>query len=233
MKYMGSKSRYAKYLLPIILKDYQPGQWYIEPFVGGCNTIDKVEGKRAAIDTNFYLIEMWKALQNKWIPPENVNEDEYKEIRINKNKYPPCLVGYVGFNLSYAGKWWGGYARDGAGKRNYGNEAFRNVMKQISSIEDVVFEHGNYLDFDIIENSLIYCDPPYNGATGYKDNFNHSKFWNWCREKTKEGHKVFISEYVAPEDFECIWAKKVNNTLVQNTSAKQGVEKLFVYKGVV
>jgi len=35
MKYMGSKKRHAKELLPIILKDRQPGQWYVEPFVGG------------------------------------------------------------------------------------------------------------------------------------------------------------------------------------------------------
>ena len=37
MKYMGSKNRIAKYILPIILKDRKEGQWYVEPFVGGAN----------------------------------------------------------------------------------------------------------------------------------------------------------------------------------------------------
>ena len=37
MKYMGSKNRIAKYILPIILKDRLEGQWYVEPFCGGCN----------------------------------------------------------------------------------------------------------------------------------------------------------------------------------------------------
>lgn len=46
MKYMGSKARHAKELLPIILKDRKPGQWYVEPFVGGANMIDKVDGNR-------------------------------------------------------------------------------------------------------------------------------------------------------------------------------------------
>ena len=46
MKYMGSKARHAKELLPIILKDRKEGQWYVEPFVGGCNMIDKVTGKQ-------------------------------------------------------------------------------------------------------------------------------------------------------------------------------------------
>ena len=46
MKYMGSKARHAKEMLPIILKDRKEGQWYVEPFVGGCNMIDKVNGNR-------------------------------------------------------------------------------------------------------------------------------------------------------------------------------------------
>ena len=46
MKYMGSKARIAKYILPIILKDRKPDQWYVEPFVGGGNMPDIVTGKQ-------------------------------------------------------------------------------------------------------------------------------------------------------------------------------------------
>ena len=53
MVYMGSKNRIAKEILPIILKDRVKGQWYVEPFVGGCNMIDKVgngnDNKRLAV----------------------------------------------------------------------------------------------------------------------------------------------------------------------------------------
>ena len=35
MKYMGSKNRIAKYILPIMLKDRKPNQYWVEPFVGG------------------------------------------------------------------------------------------------------------------------------------------------------------------------------------------------------
>lgn len=44
MKYMGSKRRVAKYILPIMLAERKPDQWWVEPFVGGGNMIDKVEG---------------------------------------------------------------------------------------------------------------------------------------------------------------------------------------------
>ena len=46
MKYMGSKARFAKEILPITLQGRKPNQYYVEPFVGGCNIMDKVKGNR-------------------------------------------------------------------------------------------------------------------------------------------------------------------------------------------
>lgn len=40
---MGSKNRIAKELLPIITAELSEGIYYVEPFAGGCNMIDKVE----------------------------------------------------------------------------------------------------------------------------------------------------------------------------------------------
>ena len=50
MRYTGNKSRIAKHILPIILNDRKPNQWFVEPFVGGANITDKVEGFRLASD---------------------------------------------------------------------------------------------------------------------------------------------------------------------------------------
>ena len=47
-------------MLPIILKNINNT---VEPFVGGCNIIEKVKGKRIASDSNKYLIALWKGLQ--------------------------------------------------------------------------------------------------------------------------------------------------------------------------
>ena len=87
MKYMGSKARHAKELLPIILANRKQGQWYVEPFVGGANMIDKVDGNRIGADINEYLIEMWKAVSSGWMPPEHIDEKQYYDIRDNKEKY--------------------------------------------------------------------------------------------------------------------------------------------------
>jgi len=227
MKYMGSKNRIAKEILPIILKERKDGQFYIEPFCGGCNMIDKVEGKRIASDQNHYLIELLKKLQEGWIPPKGISEEQFEDMKKNPKHYTDHLIGYVGFQLSFGAMWFSSYRKDKIGKRNYSVEAFNNVMKQAPKLLGIKFICSPYEDLEYPENSIIYCDPPYEDTIKYNavGSFDHHKFWCWCREMSKKGHTVFISEYNAPEDFECIWEKKLQNGLGKS----KNTEKLFKY----
>jgi len=237
MKYMGSKNRIAKELLPILLKDRKPNQWYVEPFAGGMNMIDKVDGNRLANDSNEYLIKMWIALvEDEWIPNSYVSKDKYLSVKNNKQSYEPCVVGWIGFNCSYSGKYFGGFAgvvETKQGQRNYQEEAHRNIKKQIPNLTGVEFVSCNYINLHIPDQSIIYCDPPYEGTTKYKDDFNHLEFWNWVREKSKEGHTVFVSEYNAPDDFICVWQKELKSSLSANGTiggSKKSIEKLFTLR---
>lgn len=237
MKYMGSKARLSKEIAPIInniiLKESI--SLYIEPFVGGCNMIENIKcDKKIGGDNNEYLIEMWKALQKGWEIPKEISKEEYLRIKENKDGYPKELVSVVGFCSTYNAKWFGGYAGIVKTKvgtyRNYYDEAIRNIQKQVPKIMDVNFRYGDYTQFTDIKNALIYCDIPYQGTTQYgscKD-FNHDYFWNWCRDMSKN-NIILISEYNAPNDFECIWTKEVTTTLDKN-SRKKDIEKLFIYK---
>ena len=230
MKYMGSKNRHAKEILSLTLKNREREQCYVEPFVGGFNIIDKVKDERIANDKHKYLIELFKGIQNGWIPPDNVSFDEYQKIRENKDSYEACLVGFVGFGCSFSGKWFGGYARGNQNNgqpRNYCLESKKNILKQAENIKGIKIFNVDYFDLEIPRNSIIYCDPPYAGTTKYKDEFDHVSFWKWCDEMANKGHRVFVSEYNAPDNWKCIWSKTVNNTLDLNTGSKQGVEKLF------
>lgn len=227
MKYVGSKNRLAKYLLPIILKDRTKDQWYVEPFCGGCNLIDKVTGKRIANDVNFYLIEFLKAVAEGWLPEKNFPESLYYAIKDNPKNYPPEVVGYAGFQLSYASKWFGGYRRDRIGKRRYDWEAYNHVVKQSHLLTGIRFRNVSYDELYIPDNSVVYCDPPYvNTTDAYKTKFDSEKFWNWVREASKT-NTVFVSEYAAPEDFKCVWSKEVVSSLDLNTGGKRNVERLF------
>lgn len=230
MKYMGSKSRFAKELLPIMLMDRGNRAW-IEPFVGGGNMIDKVQGVRIGADSNRYAIEALITIRDNvlHLPKNNIEftEEDYEMLREDDTyKYK----GYAGFAFSYGAKWLGGWRRDKLKKRDYVSEAYRNALKQSPKLQGVSLLHKTYRQLEIPKNSLIYCDPPYEGTTQYRDQFNHSDFWEWCREMVIKGHKVFISEYNAPDDFVCIWQKETVSSLTKDTGSKKAIEKLFKHK---
>jgi DNA adenine methylase len=225
MQYMGSKNRIAKHLLPIMLEARNDRTW-VEPFVGGANMIDKVGGERIGSDTHKHLISLHKALQNGWIPPTDVSKEMYYEIKKNQDKYSNELIGFVGFLCSFGGKWWGGYAADKKGT-NFADRGSRVLTKQAKKLNGIVFKNVSYQDLEIPPNSLIYCDPPYEGTTKYKDGLNHTEFWDWCRNKSKEGHTVFVSEYNAPVDFDCLKEVEHETILAKNSQYKR-IEKLFI-----
>jgi DNA adenine methylase len=239
MKYMGSKNRIAKHILPIILKDRKDDQWYVEPFVGGANMIDKVDGNRMGADLHWGVISALRCIRDNptFLPTDNkmfteLDYNHQKNSHIGFGGGRTVYHGYVGFALSYGGKWFGGWRRDGASKRDYVKEAFNNAQKQSPKLQGVKFIWGSYKSeaLEIPENSIIYCDPPYGGATGYKDKFSSDDHWQWCRDRVAQGHKVFISEYNAPDDFVSIWEKEIVSSLTKQTGSKKGVEKLFIHE---
>lgn len=236
MKYMGSKARFTKDILPIVLQNRKYKQWYVEPFAGGMNSICEVDGNRIANDIHYYLIEMWRMLSTGWVP-EKITREKYKDVRDNKNNYPAYFVGWVGFNCSYSGKWFGGFAGETKTKigtvRDYQIEAINNVTKQVKKLDGVLFQNKPYHELSLPQNSIIYCDPPYEGTTKYNNDFDHDYFWNWVRDINKQGHTVFVSEYNAPNDFDCVWQKEAKSSLSSNGiigGNKLSVEKLFIKK---
>ena len=234
LKYLGSKRRIAKHILPIILANRKHEQWYVEPFAGGMNSVMDVHGKRLANDMHPYLINMWKELLNGWTPKKYTRE-EYQAIKDNPISYEPHVVGWVGFNCSYSGKWFGGFAGKTKTKvgtvRDYQEEAIRNVSAQVPSLQGVQLSNVDYLDIVIPEKSIVYLDPPYEGTTDYKlGGFNHKDFWDYARELVRQGHAVYVSEYQSPQDFTCVWSKEVKSSLSANGASggnKNSIEKLF------
>ena len=230
MKYIGSKNRYAKYLLPIILKDRLPNQHYVEPFVGGANLIDKVQNPRIGSDIDENVIVLLKGIQQGFVPPDNVSEVEYKLAKSSSEV--TALRSFIGFGCSYSSKWFGGYARSFTAKgepRNHCLESKRNILKQKDGLLGVDFRHSHYKDLKIPPNSIIYCDPPYENTQGYIHAIDHNDFWEWCNMLVAKHHKLFVSEYNAPPEWVAVWKKTVYNSLTKDTGGKRGTECLFVH----
>lgn len=203
MRYFGGKARIAKQLSEFINQRLKPNQAFVDAFCGSCNVVSKIKAPiRIANDLHKELIAMHKAIQEGWIPPDSISEEEYKLAKTQEDH----LKAFVGFGCSFSGKYFGGYARGGE-ERNYCSNAKHSILKKHKTLQDVVFISGSYLDLDIPENSLVYCDIPYRDTTGYSvGDFNHNEFYEWCKVLKNKGCDVLVSEYKSniPEDWEVV-----------------------------
>lgn len=242
MKYAGSKRRLAKHLLPIILKGRKPGQMYVEPFIGGGNLFDHVANPRFGSDSNPQVIAALEMIRDYplKLPKNNTQfpRSHYRAMRLLRNHTVDGLVAYCGFALAYGGVWYTGYRSDKKGNRDYVAESFRAALEQSPNLQGSHLYRASFDECETPPGSIIYCDPPYANVSTIgqlyrglpvQGRFDGSTFWEWCRQKTRDGHKVFISEYDAPPDFTPIWSLKRANSLspLKTTS----VEKLFIYSG--
>lgn len=79
---MGSKAKITKYIVPIIQRkiDESGARYYVEPFAGGCNVIDKIKAEyRIASDSQFFELKKYSALQIAGafgIKPNQINDYE-------------------------------------------------------------------------------------------------------------------------------------------------------------
>ena len=230
MQYAGSKRRLVKFLKPIIESYLDENKVYIEPFVGGANLITEIEhNTKIGYDVNEYMIEFFNSVKNKtFYPPDFVSREEYEFTRKNQDLNKP-LTAWTAVACSFGAKWFGGYAKDETKQGKSRQMTARNGFdKQIPKLADITFLCSSYEDIEVNENSVIYCDPPYKSTVKYQDIFDHDKFWDWVREKSKIC-TVLVSEYNAPDDFEIIWEKDVSIQMGKKNQKR--TEKLFKLKG--
>ena len=237
MRYMGGKQRISKPLSDFLNSQLKENQPFIDLFCGSCNVISKIDSNRLRIanDKHHYLIEMWKALQNGWEMPDQISEEQYKYIREHKDENK-ALTGFVGFGLSYSGKWFGGYCRDITG-RNYCLNAKNSNNKILNNIKDVEFYNLDYSEVDIPNNSLVYCDIPYKNTTQYSKDvvgiFDHDKFYQWVRDNSDK-YEIYISEYKqnVPKDFEIVWEYNSKKDMRNSNNLRENtVEVLIKWRG--
>jgi DNA adenine methylase len=200
MRYFGGKTKIAKYISEYINARIHTHTHththYAEPFCGSCNIAILVNATVKLLnDKHKYLIAMFQALQNGWIPPTSVSEQEYYSAKQNQDN-EPWIAGFVGFACSFAGKWWGGYARDNKGG-NYALRGHNSVLKKMKALSCATFTSQDFQELNY-ENCLVYCDPPYKNTTQYcksiLGNFPYENFLQWTK-KMSEKNIVLVSEY--------------------------------------
>lgn len=243
MHYMGGKARIAKQLTTEILAKANSNQLLIEPFIGGgwvtaqlaphFNTVQ-------AYDLHEDLVLMWQqVLDGTFVPPTETSREEYMFYK--NSDVPSALRGFLGFGMSYAGKWFGGYTGGGnseeiavkalvkpGSQRDYIGQAGNGLLRKAAFMGNVEVARSNFFDIEVVPGSVLYCDPPYARTTGYSSGgFDSERFWVRCSEWA-EVAQVFVSEENAPADWESIWSKSTLRSVDSNSQA--AVEHLF-YRG--
>lgn len=235
MRYVGGKSKIAKAIAQAILSRTDQRAAYYEPFVGGGAVFAHMAPhfeRAEASDLSPDLMLMWSALHSGWAPPPGVTPEEYRAL---KGACPSPLRGLVGFGGSFGGKWFGGYAKGGFGSdgqpRNHQRESADNALAIVRAVGPrASFHERSYLDINPAPGSVVYADPPYAGTEGYAaaGSFDHGRFWDTMRSWCAHGCHVFVSEYQAPPDWDCVWEQEHRRSL---SLTKQGrpttTERLF------
>jgi len=231
MQYFGGKHRIARKLVEFM--PIHPSVDCIEPFVGAASVVSRVGSgqarSRQASDLNPALISLWQAVQQGWNPPASLSEEEYQSARGLSDGDP--IKAFAGFGLSFAGKWFGGYARNSRG-HNYAGSARSSLLRMVPLIDGVVFSCIDYRKREYPSGAVVYCDPPYQGTTQYQavEKFDWGAFWGFYAELSQKCF-VFVSEYQAPKDWLCALSIPTRTGI---RTAKSGceprIEKLWCHK---
>lgn len=107
-----------------------------------------------------------------------------------------------------------------------GSTACPDIRGQILPITSSVLD---YEEVAIPEDSVIYCDIPYEDTNVYNkaEGFDYERFYQWCERQTQP---VFISSYQMPTDrFDCIEEFTHRSTL-SATANNLVTERIYVPK---
>jgi DNA adenine methylase len=237
MRYFGGKFRVRKQIAEF-LNSYNP-KYYLEPFCGSAWVAELIiSDTRVCCDMNADLIALFMAVQSGWEPPDFISEQEYASAKMLTSPNP--LRAFCGFGCSFAGKFFGGYARGGHGadaktaksqliKRMYAKTA------KSQGLTNVEFCHCDFeLALELFDSAdLIYCDPPYIGTTKFygTPDFDTNHFWSVIRSQAQNGKNIFVSEYTCPDDFvSCLEIPTRTDIRSATGILLPRVEKLFTYK---
>lgn len=219
MQYPGGKVLHAKYIAKIINEEINKNKYnaYVEPFCGMCSVGLQVQSlPRYFFDASEDVICYLQALQNGWLPPNELSEEEYNVL---KNAECSPLRTFAMHGCSWGAKWKGGYGRSRIASGflyPMAATSFRAALKMQPKLLNVNILQANYLDLNFT-NSIIYCDPPYKNSTqsySFKE-FDSNVFWQWA-EKQSTKNKIFISETSAPPGWNVVWEKLHRNDMSKN-----------------
>jgi site-specific DNA-adenine methylase len=260
MGYIGGKARGLAHILAVLNDEHFDGYDYLEPFVGMAHVLRRVVNKRTytASDANARVMRLLTAIHVGEALP-SITRERYAQLRaehaVSHTRSEASLLeseaddletAVAAFQYSFNGREFGGYVntytrRNGTIDDIPGSRAnYYATLHNSPSFQSVTLSHCDYRAHSPSLQSatrackhkcLVYCDPPYQGTTGYKGTppFDHAAFWQTVRDWSAD-NVVLVSEYAAPGDFVCVASKVKASCLAGGHKQTPRVERLFIHE---
>ncbi len=243
MSYVGGKHYSRKEICPLIRRECAAlgvrEVW--EPFCGGLHITAELGRSWISVHASDYsapAVALYKAMRYGFTPsPIRLTREQWGELKQahRRGEIHP-MISFAGFCCSMNGIYCGAYVPD----ENVVRGKFRALQRRVRASRFTSLAHSSYEDTTPPPHSVVYCDPPYadTDTSAYRSlplgqrRFDSTAFWAWARERAAEGSTVLVSEYTAPEDVPCIWAKEVAVRIKQvHGESARSVERVFCLKG--
>jgi DNA adenine methylase len=191
MRYLGGKVKIASKIVAEIHARLPPGRPFFDAFCGAGAIVSRVKSNKRHANDIAPIIHLLEAVSKGWEPPMAVTEEDYHRAKLLPVTDP--LYSFAGYGCSFAGTLWGTYARDKQQKKtNFAAESARSLKNDAYRLQGIKFTNLSYLDLEIPDNALVYCDPPYCNTTGYGMEFDQDEFYAWVE---RQRCTILISEY--------------------------------------
>ena len=236
MSYIGGKARGSKHILAVLNDPRFDGYDYVEPFVGMAHVLRRVANKRtySASDANPLVMRLLAAVQADEALPA-ISKERYAQLRARGE--PSLERAVAAFQYSYNGREWGGYVSTYTRKNGTVDDIPKSranhyaALRASPAFQSAALSHCDYRAHTPHAQCLVYCDPPYQGTTGYAGAgaFDHAAFWRTVRAWSAHA-VVLVSEYAAPPDFACVASMPKPSCLAGGHKQTARVERLFVHE---
>lgn len=192
-----------------VLQDAMDGKYSYDVFKPEWVSREEFMAKR---DTCGYIRCIWSFGNNGRGYLFGKDIEEYKRMfhqmvvfgDYTDNIYPDLHIPDELINIKERRLWLKKWVREKLGSRTGELQQLERLerLERLQQLEQLQVSNKSYLDVELHDGDVIYCDPPYAGTAKYsKDGFNHAEFWQWVRDCP---HCVVVSEYSAPEDIQLI-----------------------------
>lgn len=216
LEYIGSKNLIAKSILELL----PSADYLVDCFGGGgsithCALLSNKYKKVIYNESDYPIYSFFKLIHDdykqveEWLKDDITKDYYFKHIEDN-TPYSGYLQVIYSFN---------GLKKSSRLTKIESEDCIRRIkecknrvknLKVLQDYKNIDFFNLSYDEIPLPkpDSCILYCDPPYINTSYYtKNSFDFDKFLDWCREKYKQGYKVFISSYdnLDYKDLKIVW----------------------------